>query len=123
LIPSTEWQVVPDPDEVALPNGGHYNMDLNGGKNMVRWDYPPPSPDKVIYRTPEFGWSACKNAVTPRHIDELSEWRSYSKEFCQWLVDNGYLGLHNGCWAFPLDDGNGRIVGCHHFNRDEKQWR
>jgi hypothetical protein len=45
FIPSRQWQDLPD--WAAVPPGGHYDMNIETGKNKVRWDNPP-GPETVV---------------------------------------------------------------------------
>jgi hypothetical protein len=62
FIPSTEWQDVPD--WAVLPNGGEYRMNLQDGRNQVRWHEPVPIPETVIDR---------RTLKTPSPADEPEE--------------------------------------------------
>ncbi len=47
FVPSTQWQDVPD--NVAVPPGGEYRVDIETGCRQARWDNPP-GPETVIDR-------------------------------------------------------------------------
>jgi hypothetical protein len=70
-----------------------------------------------------FDWQACVDAVTPQHLESLGNWRWYSRAFCSWLQQNRLIGLYNGCLAFPVQDGDDRIVGAHYRLPQDGSWR
>src|SRR4029453_704227 len=54
----------------------------------------------------------------------LAKWRGYLIEFCSWLKNEGLIGLHAGCIAFPVHDEAGRVVAAHYRLRgDKNDWR
>jgi hypothetical protein len=61
-------------------------------------------------------------AVTDKHIERLAEWRGYSIEFCSWLKENAFVGLHDGCIAFPAHDRVGNVIAAHYQLKDGS-WR
>jgi AAA domain/CHC2 zinc finger len=58
-------------------------------------------------------WRARVDAFTPKHLERLAKWRGYSPEFCSWLKQQEFIGLYDGCVAFPVHDESGRVVGAH----------
>jgi hypothetical protein len=65
-----------------------------------------------------FDWSGCVEAFTTKHLERLSEWRGYSREFCSSLHSEKLVGVHQGCLAFPVLDRAGNIVGAHCRSKD-----
>jgi hypothetical protein len=78
------------------------------------------------YRTSE-GIKTCNwdkdYQMSEADIDELVQWRGYSRQFVQWLVDQRLIGrsCKQKYWAFPLKDGNGIIVSAH-VRQDKSHW-
>jgi AAA domain-containing protein len=66
-------------------------------------------------------WPKCVEAFTDRQIDGLARWRGYSKEFVQWLRENGLIGIYDGSVATPIIQ-NGSVVGAHYRLKDGS-WR
>jgi Protein of unknown function (DUF3631)/CHC2 zinc finger len=66
-----------------------------------------------------FDWQACVDALTETDLERLSNERWLSRAFCSWLHKGKFIGLHNGCVAFP--NGNGTVVGAHIWQGD-KDW-
>jgi hypothetical protein len=67
-------------------------------------------------------WRECVEAFTDKHLERLAQWRGYSIEFCHWLKERGLLGLYNGCIAFPVHDGAGKVIAAHYRLKDGS-WR
>src|SRR5947207_3207367 len=61
-----------------------------------------------------FDWQECAEAFTDKHLEQLAEWRGYSREFCSWLKQRELIGLYHGCVAFPLHDETGHVVAAHY---------
>jgi AAA domain len=70
----------------------------------------------------QFDWQRCVEAFTDKHIDHLAQWRGYSRELCQWLKDSAFIGIHEGKFAFPVHDQNGKVVAAH-YRLDDGSWR
>lgn len=70
----------------------------------------------------KFNWSACVKAMSAHALAALSEWRGLTPAFCQWLLDKGLVGLDHGCFAFPVQNDDNEIIGCH-LRRDDGSWR
>ena len=68
-----------------------------------------------------FDWQKCVDAVTPEHLERLSDWRGLSGELCSWLHKNKLVGLYNGHVAFPVDNGS-HVVAVHHCPHGTKDW-
>ena len=49
-----------------------------------------------------FAWEKCVAAFTDNHVKRLAQRRGYKPRFCQWLKNNGLVGLVRGCFAFPV---------------------
>jgi hypothetical protein len=73
-----------------------------------------PEPTKRSESNTIFDWQACVSAFTDKHLERLAKWRGYSIELCSWLKNEGLIGLHEGCIAFPVDDEAGRVVAAHY---------
>ena len=70
-----------------------------------------------------FDWQPCVDAFTQKHLERLSQWRGYSREFCSSLHSQKKLvGVHEGCLALPVHDGAGKVVGAHCRTKDGKAW-
>jgi hypothetical protein len=67
-------------------------------------------------------WSACVEAFTNKHLEQLADWRGLSGEFVSWLRQNKLLGLYEGCIAFPVRDAPGHVAAIHYRLRDGS-WR
>jgi AAA domain/CHC2 zinc finger len=70
-----------------------------------------------------FDWQSRVDAVTPQHLEKLSEWRAFSPEFCTELHEKKLIGLYNGLWAFPVYDAQNNVVGTHYRQDDGRDWR
>src|SRR5436190_9589833 len=83
-----------------------------------------PSVRLKLKRTNEqsFDWRPCVEAFTQSHLERLAKWRGYSTEFCHWLKENGFVGLYEGCVAFPVHDRAGNVVAVHCRLKDGS-WR
>jgi len=73
-------------------------------------------------KAPTFNWQSCVAAFNGEHQRKLAEWRGYSLEFVKWLHSRGLVGLRDSHIAFPVQDGEGKIVGCHCCNQEEHSW-
>ncbi len=51
-----------------------------------------------------FDWQKCRDAFTEKHLEWLSDSRGYCGEFCSWLHKCGFVGLYDGCIAFPVHE-------------------
>ena len=60
----------------------------------------------------QINWQTCVDAVSPLDLNQLSEWRVYSLEFCRWLITQQLIGRYNELWAFPVMHG-GKVVSAH----------
>jgi len=72
--------------------------------------------------TSTLDWPACVQALTEKQLEQLAAWRGYSIEFCHWLKENGFVGLYDGCIAFPVHDRAGNVVAIHYRLKDGS-WR
>lgn len=73
---------------------------------------------------PAFEWQPCVTALTPEHRAELASWRGYTLEFVEWLHAQSLIGmLGDGCFAFPVHDPQGCVLGCHHRVERDGSWR
>lgn len=80
-------------------------------------DAPPPF---VEVAAKPFDWRACVEATTDDRLQQLSEWRGYSIEFCRWLREAEMIGVWRGAFAFPVHDNEGKAIRCHY--RTENGW-
>jgi DNA primase (bacterial type) len=69
-----------------------------------------------------FDWQHCVDVFTGADLEQLAEWRGYSIKFCHWLKENGFVGLYDGCIAFPVQNRAGNIVAAHYRLKDGS-WR
>jgi hypothetical protein len=58
-------------------------------------------------------WPQCVDAFTEKCLERLSDQRGYSRRFCSWLHNCGFVGLHYDYIAFPVHDKNGHIIAAH----------
>jgi hypothetical protein len=96
FIPSTEWPEVPD--GAILPNGGEYRMNMETGKNRVRWSEPVPSPNAVQWKEPEIR--------TDRHRTEPPVAEAQSTKESAWiqpLSDKRVQQIEDGSWTRLTD--------------------
>ena len=92
--------------------------DLNGFAPYV------PAPNETNQALGGFDWQACVGAFTHKHLQHLAKWRGFNPGLCSWLKQNGFVGLHNGCIAFPVPDASGNVVAAHYRLRgDDNEWR
>jgi hypothetical protein len=59
-------------------------------------------------------WRECVNSFRAVDALRLLVRRGYSKKLCYWLKENGLIGMHQDCFAFPLRDGAGNVVAIHY---------
>src|SRR5262249_7668765 len=71
--------------------------------------------------TSAFDWHACVEAATGKHLKHLADWRGYSLENVREWHRGGWIGIHNGCIAFPLHDRVGIVVAAH-CRREDGSW-
>jgi len=88
---------------------------VNGAK-------PPASQPAEVRSTSALDWPACVAAFTDKHVERLAKWRGYSIGFCYWLRKNRFVGLYDGCIAFPVHDKIGNVVAVHYRLKDGS-WR
>ncbi len=67
-----------------------------------------------------FAWSACVDALTPDKLDQIADWRGYSRKFTQWLHKWSMIGIYDGNIAFPVII-DGAPVRCH-FRVEDGRW-
>jgi hypothetical protein len=80
-----------------------------------------PSPSKAK-STPTLDWTRDVAAFSDKHIERLSQWRGYSREFCQWLKQNRLVGLFKNSIAVPVHDRTGNVVAIQYRQKDGS-WR
>ena len=86
-------------------------------------EYPRPSGNGATSNlAPVFNWRTCVDALTDKHLEHLAKWRGYSREFCSWLKQNGFVGLYDGCIAFAVHEHAGKVVAVHYRLKDGS-WR
>jgi hypothetical protein len=107
FTPSTEWQEVPE--GITLPNGGEYRMDMESGKNTVRWSEPVPS--AFEYRAtppapaPSKSWSTSDHPQPEEQEEQEPEPREPATDeeivnsFCGWFAEwvDGLQGDDETC--------------------------
>jgi hypothetical protein len=69
-----------------------------------------------------FDWQKCVEALSDTHLEQLAEWRGYSREFVSWLKDKGLIGIYDGKVAVPVHDQADKIVATHYRLKDGS-WR
>jgi hypothetical protein len=72
-----------------------------------------------------FNWQNYADAVTDEDLQELSNWRGYSPEFCSWLQHRRLVGRVRDQWAFPVHK-NGSVIAAHYryaAENGEVTWR
>lgn len=69
---------------------------------------------------PVVDWDACVRDLSAEHAAELSKWRGFSPSFIAWLKKEKFIGVHSGCFAFPVHNAKGEVVRIHY--RLEKGW-
>jgi putative DNA primase/helicase len=93
--------------------------------------FPDPQPSGATSSTPPrfprlkvlepneqaFNWRSCVDAFTDKHVEQIAEWRGYSRSFVKELRDKGQIGIYEGLVAFPVHN-DGKIVGTHYRLRD-----
>src|SRR5262249_20492454 len=57
-------------------------------------------------------------AFREKDLERLSQWRGLSPEICSWLHKQWFIGLYNGCIAFPVHDRARNIVSIHYRKKD-----
>ena len=65
-------------------------------------------------------WEKAVAGFSEEHAAKLSEWRGFSPDFVKWLHKQDLIGVHNGCFAFPVHDAKGNVTRIHY--RLEKGW-
>lgn len=64
--------------------------------------------------TKPFSWSTCVTSIGPVEIQQLAQWRGYSREFCDWLRTENFIGFHDGNWALPVHNEARAVIGTHY---------
>ena len=67
-------------------------------------------------------WDKCVAALTADDLSDLSTWRGYSPQFCEWLRASKLIGKFKGCFAFPLHREDWVVVGIH-YRLQDATWR
>ena len=68
-------------------------------------------------------WKQKVTAITEKDILDLADWRGYGVERVRAIIAAGLIGKHNGAWAFPVRDDQGKFVGVHELiSRQNKAW-
>ena len=65
-------------------------------------------------------WDKAVASFSSEHAAKLCEWRGFSPDFVKWLHGQELIGVHNGCFAFPVHDTKGNVSRIHY--RLEKGW-
>jgi hypothetical protein len=76
---------------------------------------------KVNTIHPELDWKSLVNNITDFDLKKLSKWRGYSIGFCWWLRKRGLIGMYDGAFCFPIQQG-GRVVRVHCRPATGKDW-
>ncbi|HSJ04496.1 MAG TPA: DUF3987 domain-containing protein, partial [Verrucomicrobium sp.] len=63
-----------------------------------------PAGDKVKGERPTVDWSACCHRLLQQSdcVERVASWRGWSTGFVRTLAEEGLMGLHEGCIAFPV---------------------
>jgi len=69
-----------------------------------------------------FDWQSCVDAFNDKDVLKLVFGRRYSRGFCAWLKENGFIGNYRDGFAFPVHDPAGNVVACHYRAKDGKDW-
>ncbi len=124
MLPPDTREAAPDLDKIDSSNFTY--------EPPSKPDETPPSPNKedLPDYNPNAGrdqpqgiageWRKAVKALTAEHKSKLAEWRGFSPEFIDWMHRQELIGVHNGCFAFPVHDGNGKVVRIHY--RLERSW-
>ncbi len=81
-------------------------------------------PSSVAPTDSGFDWRTCVSKVSVERQQQLADWRGYSEAFVAWLHRENLVGLFEGeRIAFPVHDGDGKVVGCHYRRDDYGTWR
>jgi hypothetical protein len=65
-------------------------------------------------------WNACVQNFSDDHAAELCKWRGFSPESVAWMRKEKLIGVHFGCFAFPVHNAKGLVTRIHY--RLEKGW-
>ncbi len=85
---------------------------------------PPSSSNPSPSAQPLFDWQSCVAALTTENRAKLTEWRGYTPEFVDWLHALNLIGLFDGeRIAFPVQDAQGNVIGCHYRLKEDGSWR
>jgi hypothetical protein len=81
-----------------------------------------PTPSSVCLKVKQtneqtFHWSACIDALSDKHVEQIAKWRGYSPGFVKELRDKGQIGIYDGLVAFPVHN-HGKIAGTHYRLKD-----
>ena len=98
--------------------------------NFTYEEPPVPEPEKEKEGMPAFrdtpkastasDWDKAVASFSSDHAAKLCEWRGFSPDFVKWLHGQELIGVHNGCFAFPVHDTKGEVSRIHY--RLEKGW-
>lgn len=67
-------------------------------------------------------WSACVSRVTDERLAPIAAERGISLAFLRYAAANGWVGFYGNNVAFPVVNGDGATVACHHRLPD-RSWR
>ena len=66
-------------------------------------------------------WQKClQDFAVGNHAEGYVAWRGGTVEFAQRMNEEGMLGIFNDCFAWPVHDAAGKVVGCHYATRRPK---
>lgn len=82
---------------------------------------PPHNPNATQPRaSTSTDWEKAVANFSEEHAAKLCEWRGFSPDFVKWLHKQELIGVHGGCFAFPVHDAKGNVTRIHY--RLEKGW-
>jgi hypothetical protein len=67
-------------------------------------------------------WEKDVAGFSDEHAAMLCEWRGFSTDFVKWLHRQELIGVHNGCFAFPVHDEKGEVIRIHFKGKDHWQY-
>ena len=113
----------PDTREAApklTMNPANYSYEEPPEPEEVKPKTEPPPAYKENATRNALDWEQCVKNFSDEHAAELCKWRGFSPEFVAWVKKEKLIGVHSGCFAFPVHDAKGNVTRIHY--RLEKGW-